>query len=208
MFARRSGPTKGFTLIETLVVMAISVMLVMLMTGLFRTVGSALIAMGGDEEEWRLQTLLRDQLRNGHVTKDRGDFLVGERDEIILTTWKGRRFGFDGPPVIARYRYNAQNRSIDYQEVPLPDWWSPQPRAQDLRQLSYLLDQDQSAAHLVRAVDSVEFSYYSGRSDSAPAPSAVTHWLEPAAPTAIVVRFSRAQQLNEYWLEPRAIRAG
>lgn len=208
MFARTKSPARGFTLIETLVVMAISVALVIMMTGLFRVVGNAFIAIGGDDEEWRLQTLLRDQLRNGHVTQTRPEFLAGDRDEITLATWKGRRFGFDGQPVIARYRFNAQNRSIDYQEAALPDWWSAQTRPQDLRQLSYLLDQEPGTAHLVRGVDSVEFAYYPQRSDAAPVPSVANRWTDPAAPAAIVIHFSRAQQDNEYWLEPRAIRGG
>jgi Tfp pilus assembly protein PilV len=208
MFARRNSPEGGFTLLETLVVMVISVALVAMMTGLFRVVGSAFIALGGDEEEWRLQNLLRDQLRNGHVTQERPQFLAGDRDEITLVTWKGRRFGFDGHPVVARYRFNAQNRSIDYQEVPLPDWWSPQTRSQELRDLTYLLDQEPTATRLVRGVENGEFAYYPQRPENHGVASVANHWLGPAAPAAVVIHFSRAQQDNEYWLEPRAIRGG
>lgn len=115
---------RGFTLIEILIVLSISVGLVMLMAILYRSTGQTMHSLRGIGKEWNLQHQLRQQL--DHLMLDTNMGLVGlqgRQDTLYLTTWYSRQAGMAGKPVLALYRYNAARHSIDYAEWPLPPWW-------------------------------------------------------------------------------------
>jgi prepilin-type N-terminal cleavage/methylation domain-containing protein len=114
----------GFTLIEILIVLSISAGLVMLMASLYRSAGQTMHSLRGISKEWNLQHQLRQQLDHLLLIPERGLVgLQGRQDTLYLTTWYSRQSGMAGKPVLARYRYNPERRSIDYAEWSLPPWW-------------------------------------------------------------------------------------
>lgn len=124
--AARTG--SGFTLIETLVVLVISVGLVILMTALYRSVGLAAIALGGNDKEWLFQDQLRRQLRHGFAPPGKtARPISGKATQLLLLTWSGRQNGLAGRPVLAEYHYRPTTRDLVYRELDLPAWWSDFP---------------------------------------------------------------------------------
>jgi prepilin-type N-terminal cleavage/methylation domain-containing protein len=188
--AARTG--SGFTLIETLVVLVISVGLVTLMTTLYRSVGMAAIALAGNDKEWLFQDQLRRQLRHGFAPQGKiSQPISGKAGQLLLLTWSGRQNGLAGKPVLAEYRYRPAARELAYRELDLPAWWSDMSAgALQLDRLATELNgmREQS---LLTGIDGFSFSYHSnGR--VAPA------WNDPVdagGPTPLVeVRFDRGVQ--------------
>ena len=188
--AARTG--SGFTLIETLVVLVISVGLVVLMTTLYRSVGMAAIALGGNDKEWLFQDQLRRQLRHGFAPPGKtSQPISGKAGQLLLLTWSGRQNGLAGRPVLAEYRYRPDARELAYRELDLPAWW-PDMSAGALQLDRLATELNGMREHrLLTGVDGFSFSYHSnGRVASV--------WNDPVdtgGPTPLVeVRFDRGVQ--------------
>ncbi len=113
----------GFSLLELLVVVAISAAMVVFLGLLYRNVlftGSALQAV---ESDWLVERFLRRQLafRDGRFD-DLGVF-YGSSVELGFVSRYSARYLASGPPVYVRYRYDPNDRSVVYQELELPPWW-------------------------------------------------------------------------------------
>lgn len=199
-----SSHKRGFTLIETLVVLAVSVLLVTLMTGLYRTIGKAYLALGDDSSEWQLQTLLRDQLRNGHVTARRRQFILGDNNELLIATWLGRINGRDGPPVLAHYRFDSARRGITYQETDLPAWWEIDGDPENLSLLRQRYAAGDDSRLLVNGVETLEISYIPPRKGVERHIEIRTQWAENSSPTAVRFTYDRAGKTTAFWLEAKA----
>lgn len=159
----------GFTLVEILVVVTISVGLVVLMAALYRSAGKTLHSLRGINKEWNLQHQLRQQLDRLLVQPELGLVgLQGRQDTLFLTTWYSRSAAMAGKPVLAVYRYNPIKRSIDYDEWPLPPWWDGQALrgtlVPDLSQLASRLapvNTEQESVVLASGISAFRFRYYS-----------------------------------------------
>lgn len=114
----------GFTLIEIMVVLVICLGLVALMTSLYRSVGKSAIALRGGHQEWAAQQQLREQFQHlAYMPGDRLQPVVGLGMELYLLDWQSKAASLDGKPVFVRYHYNSGERTLYYQEYPLPAWW-------------------------------------------------------------------------------------
>jgi prepilin-type N-terminal cleavage/methylation domain-containing protein len=190
---RPARPARGFTLIETLVVLTISVGLVALMAALYRAVAQAAVALRGGNPEWALQITLREQLANG-VGGPKRTWLGGDRGELTFLTWKGRAAGFAGPPVVAQYICDAAANEMQYREAALPPWWGD-PLPASLGQLATDL-RAQPAVKLVGNIGECDFAYHAA---DAPA-SGQGHWGQAAAPALVSLRLARIRE-NRYWFD-------
>lgn len=197
----RLSSNRGFTLIETLVVMAISVGLVVLMAGLFRMVGHATLALKGGNPEWAVQTLLRGQLAQGFQLPNQA-WTVGTAHELTFLTWRSRVTGLDGKPVIAQYRFDPDRRVLSYREATLPAWWSdtPLPTVSELgADLGTV-----TPVTLMGAVESLDFNFIPTNSTNLEPAQWRSSWQQTVLPPKLIVlRFSRLRD-HTLWLEVRA----
>lgn len=194
---------RGFTLVETLVVLVISVGLVAIMTSLYRSVAHAAMALGGNKQEWAFQEQLRDQLRHGFTLPGgKSGALFGEGRRLVFLTWKSRITGFDGKPVVADYRYDPQARSLSYREAPLPAWWEDNSALNESRRLSALV-QEVTEKPLVSGVEAAAFSFFPSGAAISRETIGADDWSESGLPGLIVVQFMRNQHDHMLWLEPR-----
>lgn len=199
----RSSADDGFTLIETLVVMVISVGLVILVAALYRSVGQATLSLRGGHPEWAVQTLLRDQLANGfHIGES--PWVSGTAHEITILTWKGRATGLDGKPMVAQYRFESSEGALIYREAPLPAWWN----GNALPTLQQLAADVRTAtpSKLVGAVESLEIGYVPADATDLDPKQWRASWQEAISPKLIVLRFKRIRDFT-LWFDLRSLSA-
>jgi len=202
--AGHSHPGAGFTLIETLVVLVISVGLVILMAALFRQVGHATLALGGDQEEFGFQQLVRDQLGNTlALPGDSVARLNGDAESIRFLTWKSRRLGFDGKPVVVEYRLEPKTRTIIYREADLPAWWSDDRVQFDDRNLLDLLRASPQSV-LVRGVETLRIEYLAALPAGADFLRPQDSWTTPVPPRLIHLTWERGARTQNLWLDVKA----
>lgn len=210
---------RGFTLIEILVVLSISVGLVLLMASLYRSAGMTMHSLRGISKEWNLQQQLRQQL--DHLMLDPGMGLVGlqgRQDTLYLTTWYSRQAGMSGKPVLALYRYNAERRSIDYAEWPLPPWWdaSAAPHrglVPDLAQLANRLAPngiDSGASTLVGGIVAFRLRYHPASLNTPDTRAWDDRWQPAQAqlPSLVAIEIERADAPFHLVVETRAVTGG
>jgi len=199
--SRTARTGSGFTLVETLVVLVISVGLVVLMATLYRVVGQAALALGGNDKEWLFQDQLRRQLRQSFAPiSGTARPISGTASRLLLLTWSGRYNGVAGKPVLAEYRYRPEARDLVYRELDLPAWWSDFP-PRGLRLEGQLSELNGKREHkLLTAIDAFSFGYvadgriqneWDGRVDAG------------HPPPLVEVRFERGVQRSRWLLRPR-----
>ncbi len=198
--AARQGRPGGFTLIEILVVLVISVGLVITMALLFRTTAQTALLLRSGNDEWTLQTRLREQLRHLLIIPGEPP-LLGERNELIFLSWLSRKDGFTGKPVIAQYRYIADDRKVYYRESEMPEWWSKPPKTSTIRtSLATAAETRMSSG-----IDDLDFFYIAAGASDLGVASQVNHWQETDAPRFAVLTFSRAGRLYNLYFEIRGM---
>jgi type II secretory pathway pseudopilin PulG len=192
----------GFTLIETLVVLVISVGLVITMSLLFRAVAQTTLILRGGNDEWALQSRLREQLR--HLLTLPGEVpLSADPKEITFTTWKGQRDGHSGKPVIAQYRYAAGERIVFYREVELPAWWPVPPKFSELRSRLEQAPETRLAA----GIDELRFQFVGAETIDLQTFNLQASWQKIEPPQILLLEFSRAARPYSLYLVTRALAA-
>lgn len=200
--ARSGRPENGFTLIEVLVVLVISVGLVVTMALLFRAVGQTTLILRGGNDEWTLQTRLREQLR--HLLTLPGEpALAAGPAEVIFTTWKSQRDNHDGKPVIAQYRYEADQRTVYYRESDMPAWW---PQAAKFTEMRQQLAQA-SETRLASGIDDLQFRFLAPEASELSPASLQMQWQKAELPRILQLNFSRAGRPYNLYLETRGLAA-
>jgi prepilin-type N-terminal cleavage/methylation domain-containing protein len=211
--------TRGFTLVEILVVLAISAGLVLLMASLYRTAGKTLQSLRGISKEWNLQHQLREQL--GHLMLDNTNGLVGlqgRQDTLYLTTWYSRQAGMSGKPVLAMYRHNPEKRSIDYAEWTLPPWWDNRSNLQsgllpDLTQLANSLAPagiERDSLTLASGIVGFRLRYFDTKNLTPNIQSWEDRWQPAAAgpPSLVSIEMERSDTTFSLIAETRAVSGG
>lgn len=196
-------PSGGFTLIETLVVMVISVGLVILMASLYRTVAHVALILKGGNPEWAVQTLLRNQLAHGLTLADQAS-LAGDGRELTLLSWHSRITGLEGKPVIAQYQFDPARRALTYREAPLPAWWGNT----SLPALSKLAEDLRTVAPitLMGAVGSLDFKFIAADAGDLDPTRWKANWQQTVPPKLIVLHFTRTRDYT-LWLELSSVEA-
>ena len=192
----------GFTLIEILVVLVISVGLVITMGLLFRAVAQTTLILRGGNDEWALQSRLREQLR--HILTLPGEApLSGAPREVTFTTWKSQRDGHSGKPVIAQYRYAAGERIVYYREVELPAWWPVPPKFSELRSRLEQTPQTRVAA----GIDELRFQFVGAEALDLQTSNLQASWQKLEPPQILLLEFTRAARPYSLYLATRALAA-
>lgn len=198
----RRPASGGFTLIETLVVMVISVGLVILMALLYRSVGQVALSLRGGNPEWAVQTLLRNQLAHGLKLPGQA-WVTGDGRELTFMTWNSRITGLEGKPVIAQYQFDPAKRTLNYREAPLPAWWGDTPLtlsklAADLKGVAPIT--------LMGAVGSMDFNFIPADATDLNPTRWQTGWQQAVAPKLIMLRFTRTRDYT-LWLDLSSVEA-
>jgi len=187
----------GFTLLELLVVVLISVALIAFLSSLYRTVGRTVVVLDNIEDEWRTEQFMRRQYLLAHQASVDFDLFEGTRDSLSFVSYKSARHGEHGPPVLVRYQFAPEEARLVYRERPLPPWWQG---SRSLNFSSLLTAQDgwwEETA--LRQVGSVGFRYLVPGIDSDP-------WREDwnnrkALPQLVRVRIERARESRDVVME-------
>jgi prepilin-type N-terminal cleavage/methylation domain-containing protein len=203
---RRAG--RGFTLIETLVVMAICVGLIAMMTALFRSVGTSAQALRGGQQEWLMQRQVREQLLHlFSMPKATLAPLSGKPNEMYFSSWRSRAQALNGMPAIGYFRYDAATRTLWYHELPLPAWWSGQASEWNASRLQ----EDVRLAHgfkVLTAVDDLRFRFLAdGGEDPLQDRAWVQEWLADKAPRLVQMNFTKAGRSYSIWFSTLALDA-
>ncbi len=119
----RPARVHGFTLLELLVVVLISVALIVFLSSLYRTVGRTVVMLDNIEDEWRTEQFMRRQYLLAHRASVDFDLFEGTRDSLSFVSYKSARHGEHGPPMLVRYRFAPEEARLVYQERSLPAWW-------------------------------------------------------------------------------------
>ena len=203
MFTRQ----QGFTLIETMVVLAISVGLVALMSGLYRAVGQSALALRSGQQEWMLQRQLREQLPHlFNIEKTPLHPIDGRSTELYLASWQSRGTATEGKPVIAYYHYDRTERALYYHEQPLPPWWAnaasmynPERLQSDLRSTP--------PRKLVTGITELDMLYLPGDAPDTLPEHWQHEWRKEKPPRLIQLQFIKAGKNYSIWFETRTIDA-
>lgn len=198
----RRPASSGFTLIETLVVMTISIGLVVLMAMLFRSVGLAAIVLKGDDREWIVQTLLREQLSRGFNLPNK-TWIEGSAHQLTFLTWKSRITGLEGKPVIAQYRFEPGARALNYREAVLPAWWGDRPWPA-LNQLAADLEAA-PPVKLLGTVDALSFNFIAADASDLEEVRWQAFWQQSNLPPKLIVLRINGVRESMLWLDVRAI---
>lgn len=192
----------GFTLIETLVVLVISVGLVVTMSLLFRAVAHTTLILRGSNDEWTLQTRLREQLRHILTLPGEAPF-SGDRKEVTFITWKSQRDGHGGKPVIAQYRYEADERSVYYRENTLPAWWPVPPKFAELRSRLEQIPE----TRLASGIDDLQFRFVAADAVDLDPARLQENWQKEVMPRILQLDFTRAARPYTLYLDTRELAA-
>jgi len=198
---------QGFTLIEIMVVLAISVGLVALMAGLYRTVGQSALALRSGQQEWLLQRQLREQLpRLFGVSHSPLHAINGRSTELYLASWQSRATFNEGKPVIAYYRFDERERALYYYEQPLPPWWANAASMYNPEQLQSDL-RNSEPYKLVTGIAELELLYLPNDAADTQPERWLHEWKQEQPPKLIQLRFNKAGKNYSIWFETLAINA-
>ena len=201
-FSVRRRPA-GFTLMETLVVLAICVGLVGLVSGIYRAVARSAVSLRAGAPEWAFQREFRERLLHLFaVTPVSVRPLDGESSELYVLSWVSRAGGNSGKPVIARYRYDQSERVLYYQEQPLPGWWQGAAQGFVPGRLHSEVG-EASARKVLTGVDAFSFEYLPRATAERQSDRWLPAWRQDEAPNLVQLRFSRAGRNYTLWFETR-----
>ena len=205
MFTERA---RGFTLIETLVVMAVCVGLVALVGVLYRTVGTSAQALRGGQQEWLVQRQVREQLQNLFVVpKSSLKAVSGAAKELYLCSWRSRAQALSGMPAMAYFRYDEGARTLYYHEMPLPAWWSKQAATWNEGRMQDALRASRGIT-VMTAVDDLRFRFLAeGAADPQLDTRWAAEWREDKAPRLVQMNFTKAGRSYSIWFATVAIEA-
>lgn len=199
--------TRGFTLIEILVVIAICAGLVALMSVLYRAVGTSALALRAGQQEWLVQRQLREQLRHLFVVRDSPvKALSGTAKEVYFCSWQSRADLLNGKPAMVYFRYDERERALYYHELPLPAWWSAQAASWNAGRLQEEVRASRGIK-VASAVDDLRFLFLDEGAADSRAERWASDWRQDRAPRLIQMNFTKAGRTYSIWFETFAIEA-
>ena len=161
-----SAPEAGFTLLEVVIALTIAVGTIALGVTLYQTVGRATQGARNAEHDWVTEQFLRRQAEAADPALAARFALVRQQGEsFAFVTRRSARFGEDGPPVLALWRYDPPTASLRYREAALPAWW-PEDRPTlvvDYAELADATDREVWEGRIFSDIARLQFSYWNER---------------------------------------------
>jgi len=191
-------PSRGFTLVEVLVVVSISAALILMLTLLYRTAGRATAALQTNRADWNTEQFIRSQGRTMAPQPRALELFVGRRHELAFVTFRSAAAGHDGPPVFVRYRYDPESGRLTYQERRVPQWWRSAEPYSVILLLREFDDGKPVPIDLYRGIDELAFAYHG--------PAREARWQErwderAQLPVLVRLQLRRAGRTEEILLE-------
>ena len=154
---------RGFTLLELLVVVAVSAVLIALLGLVYRQVQRTGQGLGAVESDWQVQVFMRRQLAARDERFDNLDLTSGDPTSLQLVSRYSAAHAMAGPPVLAQYLFRPNEGSLVYRETPLPPWWLEGQTGEEFRSTALadatLVAQEQN---LLEGVAALTFGYGDG----------------------------------------------
>ena len=205
---------RGFTLVETLVVLTICAGLVALVAVLYKSVATSAQALRGGQQEWLVQRQVREQLQRLFVAPKESasreapvKSVSGAALELYLCSWQSREQGQHGMPAMVYLRYDQSAKTLYYHEMPLPAWWSAQSAAWNELRMQEAV-RAARAIKLMTAVEDLRFLYLAdGSADPQLETAWTAEWRADRAPRLIRLNFTKAGRSYSLWFATLAIEA-
>ena len=121
---RTGSKARGFTLLELLVVVAVSAALIALLGLVYRQVQRTGQGLGAAESDWQVQVFLRRQIAARDERFDPLALNEGDTTSLRLVSRYSAAHAMAGPPVLAHYLFLPNQERLVYRETPLPPWWT------------------------------------------------------------------------------------
>lgn len=198
---------RGFTLLELLVVVAVSTALIVLLGLVYRQVQRTGEGLGAVESDWQVQVFMRRQVAARDDRFDPIDLTRGDGTSLQLISRYSAVHAMAGPPVLAQYLFRPNEESLLYRETPLPPWWLEGQTAEEFRTTA-LADATLGAQEhsLLGGVVALRFEYGDGSIGGWRG-----NWLSFAdsePPPLVRLRFSRLGSEVEWIIPTRHLRYG
>jgi prepilin-type N-terminal cleavage/methylation domain-containing protein len=202
---RTRSKARGFTLLELLVVVAVSAALIALLGLVYRQVQRTGQGLGAAESDWQVQVFLRRQIAARDERFDPLALNEGDTTSLRLVSRYSAAHAMAGPPVLAHYLFLPNQERLVYRETPLPPWWTDGQSAVAFRSAT-LADATLTSNEqvLLAGVTALRFAYGDG-SDTGWRDS----WLlfaDSEPPPLVRLRFDRLGSPVEWMMPTRHLR--
>lgn len=113
----------GFSLLELLVVIAVSAVLIVLLNQIYRVVARSTTGVGSVAQAWSSEQFMRRQYLLQHAATTHFNLFEGRAGTLRFVSNKSARHGEHGAPVIVRYHFDVERNRLVVYERDLPPWW-------------------------------------------------------------------------------------
>jgi prepilin-type N-terminal cleavage/methylation domain-containing protein len=155
---------RGFTLIELVISVAITTMLIALVSQIYQTVNRIGNHSIGINQDWGAMQFMRTQFDAVDIGLNTYFQAVkGEESIFSFISKNSAQFGKAKQPVLVSYRYNGASKELSYMEIPLPPWWGENRAEYYAAQIdNWRLYRDKFSYDniLLQDVDSAKFEYW------------------------------------------------
>jgi len=181
----------GFTLLEMVVVIALSAIIIIYLAQLQRMTGRISVALKTIDNDWNAQQFIRKQLwHSQQIPLNTEPPFIGDEIKFEFITRYSAKQGNYGPYVQASYQYNEQQQQIEYQEKQLTNYWH-KPASTTQYQTQKLT--------AIKQVDNLKIKYQDKEQNW------ITQWNKPPPPKLVQITYTKGGQNQQFIIETQAL---
>ncbi len=155
--------SRGFTLLELLLSMALTTALVIMASNVYDTINKVGNRTLNINRDWVAQFFIRTQFESSDYSLNRYFSSVDlTTNRLSYITTKSARYGYNQKPVLVTYQYNSALRSLQYHEIDIPPWWDEN-QSQYMSQIdAWRLDTGKNSYRksILNGIDNIDFEYW------------------------------------------------
>jgi len=186
-----SPKQNGFTLLEMVIVIALSAIVIIYLAQLQKMTGRVSIALKTVENDWNAQQFIRKQI--WHIKSlpfNEQLKFTGEADQFQFITRYSAQHGNHGPYILANYQYHSGKQRLQYQEAELSNYWHPQ----------HSINQQQTLElTALQQIKKLQIYYQDSLQNW------IQQWHEDTPPTLIKISYNKGGQAQSLILETQVL---
>jgi len=184
-------PQTGFTLLEMVVVIALSAIIIIYLAQLQRMTGRISVALKTIDNDWNAQQFIRKQLwHSQQIPLNTEPSFFGEETRFDFITRYSAKQGSYGPYVLASYQYDEQQQQLKYQEKQLANYW--------LEKSTTTQYQTQELT-AIKQVDNLKIKYQDKEQNW------TTQWNKKEAPKLVQITYTKGGQNQQFIIETQVL---